>query len=1296
VSADADPRTPPTREQAIGGGRYSVDAHGAMAVQVGDRNIQINYYSQRTWTDGITAPPIANDSGLIDSPFRGLSAFEERDAAFFFGRETAARQVLERMSRQLKGAGLLLVSGVSGAGKSSLLRAGVLPHIRRAGLASAPGSALWPCLLFTPGPAPLDELAARVASLAGADVGAVRRGLDIDPEGFALTVHQAALTEPSRPARPLESPSSDQQRRLLLVIDQFEQLFTQCSDEEQRRAFITALHAAATVGHGPSRAPATLVVLGVRADFEARCADYPQLADVVQDRYLVTSMTERQLRMAIAEPAKKAGSRVEDDLVNVLLREMSTRPPEPSSAVSHTGGISGAGVLPLLSHALDQAWRSRTGGVLTLADYERTGGIEGAVARSAQRTYDSLSPAQQAAARQAFIRLTATSSDGVDAAKRVAITDLTGGKSTAEVSDVEVVLEAFTAERLVTRAAGTVEISHEVLLTAWPLLRDNWLAENHADRIVRTRLQNVAADWERDSRDPSYLYSGNLLEAATETAARIGTDPVRHPPLSQTEQSFLQASDHAHHRTVRRRQRFVAFLMVLVIGLASATVYAVRDSQEARQQRDIAVSGQLSDDSETLSDTDPVISKLESLAAWHIHPSDDARYAMLSAAASPGIGVAALPRDNGSSNLVDSVAFSPNGKILATGSFDGTVRLWNTATREQIGRPLTGPHPRLPNDSGVPNQVESVAFSPNGEILAAGSEDGGVWLWNVATHQQIGSPLPVNTRKLEIIESVAFSPNGTILAAGNFTGTVRLWNVATRQPIGNPLPVDTSTRLYHAVNSVAFSPDGMILATGSDDDTVRLWNLATHQQIGVPFAGSTGSVSSVAFRPDGAILAAGSDDGTARVWDVATHRQIGDPLTGSGEAIASLAFSPNGQVLVTGGDDHTVRLWDVANHQQLGPPLTGHTGIVFSVAFSSDGNTLASGSADGTVRFWDVAGATGIATLTDRTGSVLSAAFSPDSKTLATGTYDYIVWLWDLATRRPIAIRLDRHTGLVDSVAFSPDGKVLATGSSDGRVRLWDVATRRQIGNPLVVDTSTAYFSHAVNSVAFSPDGKILATASGDGMVRLWDVTTHRQIGNALVGFGFGASVESVVFSPDGNLLANADIVGMVHVWNVATHKQVEDLTGGNAETVAFSPDGRTLATGGTDNTVRLWDLATHQQIGDPLTGSTGWVTSVAFSPDGKTLATGSRDDTVRLWDVATRQQIGDPLAGFTRWVTSVAFSPDGKTLAGGNNDGTVRLWDVGYLMNTLPVLCASAGRSFTRTEWAQYVPELAYQNVCP
>src|SRR6516164_3483877 len=271
-----------------------------------------------TAADGAKPRPGA----VAGSPYRGLAVFGEQDAAFFFGREAAAAQVLERMSRLLAGVGLLVVSGASGAGKSSLLRAGVLPRIREGGLVAAPGAGSWPWVVFTPTRAPLDELALRVAPLAGADAAAVRRGLDADPGGFALTARQAALAGPPRPAvEPDGHPAQQDQRRpgrLLLVVDQFEELFTQCGDEGERRALITALHAAATAGHGPDQAPAALVVVGVRADFEARCADYPQLAGPVQDRYLVTAMNERQLRMAITEPAKKAGATVDDDLTSLL------------------------------------------------------------------------------------------------------------------------------------------------------------------------------------------------------------------------------------------------------------------------------------------------------------------------------------------------------------------------------------------------------------------------------------------------------------------------------------------------------------------------------------------------------------------------------------------------------------------------------------------------------------------------------------------------------------------------------------------------------------------------------------------------------------------------------------------------------------------------------------------------------------------------------------------------------------------------------------------------------------------
>jgi transcriptional regulator with XRE-family HTH domain/sugar lactone lactonase YvrE len=834
---------------------------------------------------------------VIDSPYRGLAAFEEADAAFFFGREAATAQVLDRMSRQLAGAGLLMVSGVSGAGKSSLLRAGVLPRIRAEGLAAAPGAAWWPWAVFTPTRAPLDELALRVALLAGTDASAVRRGLDASPEGFALPARQAALARPAGPAGGSDglAPERDQPsppRRLLLVVDQFEELFTQCADEEQRRAFITALHAAATARRGPDQPQAALVVLGVRADFEARCADYPELAGAVQDRYLVTAMTGRQLRMAITEPAKKADSVVDDDLVGALLAEVRTGQP----------GTFGAGMLPLLSHALDQSWRSRAGQALTLADYERTGGIEGAVASSAQRAYDALTPAQQAAARQVFLRLTATSPDGIDTADRATRAELTDGKSPAEAQDVEQVLEAFAAERLLTLAAGTVELSHEALLTAWPLLRDTWLADSHADRIVRTRLHTTAAEWARQSRDPSYLYGGTLLQAATSTAARAGADPARHPPLSQTETDFLHASDRAHRRTVRRRRSLIALLTALVLGFAAVTALAVHASQQVARQRDIAISTLLISQSQQLGDANPALSRLLSVAAWRINPSSAARYAMLAAAARTGRPVST--RLTGPTGAVNSVAFSPDGETLAIGNADGTVRLWEVATDRQIAA-LTGPG----------GAVNSVAFSPDGTTLAGGSTDGTVRRWDVATRRQITAlrdPAFTGT-----VTSVAFSPDGTTVVGASPYHTVRVWDLTP--PSCTCVPPLNNTITTSPATSVAFSPDGVTLATGNADGTVRVWDVATAGQIAA-LTGPAGPVTSVALSQDGKTLAAGSADGIVRVWDVATHRQI-TALTGPGGAVNSVAFSPDGTTLATGSADHTVRLWDVAYLVNVVPHL---------------------------------------------------------------------------------------------------------------------------------------------------------------------------------------------------------------------------------------------------------------------------------------------------------------------------------------------------------------------------------------
>ena len=1138
----------------------------------------------RAWVPGSADGEQARPRWTGGCPYRGLLPYDQVHAAVFCGRD----RLTAELAGLLADGGLVMVTGASGAGKTSLLQAGLVPALARG--VQVPGSQSWTRVSMTPSSRPLTVLADRLAQLSGRDPAVTRKILAEAPQDAHLLiseiVHAAADGGPGR-----TDPAAEVSR-LVLIIDQFEQVFAAADEEgeQERAAFIDAVCAAATRPAGPRNEPPALVVIAVRGDYWDRCADCPQLVPAMQRHQLVVGpMADAELRRVITGPAAASGLGMEDGLADTILADLRSARKDGQSSPGRDIGI-----LPLLSQAMLLTWEHRQGDQLTKRGYQGPGGQAGvarAVEVSAEAAYQGLTPDQQSVARDVLRRMTALGPDRRPARRAVTRADLHAGLPKSQWPQVAAVLEAFARGRLLVLDADRAEITHDVLLQAWPRLRA-WLEEDQTSMILQFRLAEDTARWQASGQDSAALYRDVQL-AATRQAVRVWeADPGRYPALTPAQTDFLRASGRAARRGRWRRRTLAGFAVVVVIAaLAGAGIAVKRARATADHQRTADVGQSLAAQSTALDATDPVAASLLAGAAWRLSPTVQARYSLLESLAQPVRGVLAAP-----SGVVTALAYSPDGTTLAASYSGGAIRLWDIASHRVIsattwsgsapvtlaftsgGKVLDVAGPGTVGSWNLTSQARisgrplagladgsAVAFSPDGKLAVTGGTDGNVRVWNTATGQELGTPMSSDDKP---VASVAFSPSGALIAAASTDGNVQLWNAASQQVAGSAL-VPAGPQ----VQALVFSPDGRFLATGAQDGTVRLWDTTTGEQAGAAMA-TGGAVGELAFGNGGATLATSQSDGATELWQVSTQTQTGAALTAQGSpGVSALAFSPAAGALATGNGNGTIRLWDTAGFHQTSAPLAvgpvgspagaGHA----PAALSADGTAVAVSDGHGNVQVWHVGTGQRIGGPLPVDGNVTGLALSPDGQTLVTVGADGTARLWDVSTQQEIGAPMTagRFTG---SVAFSPDGQTLAAVGAGGQVRLWSVANRQPLGKPMAAGPATT-------ALAFGPDGTTLATAGDDGTVRLWDVTTQQEIGAPMT-------------ADDQPVYA-----------------------------AAFSPDGSTLATAGADGTVRLWDVTTQQEIGAPMTADDQPVYAAAFSPDGSTLHAVGADGTVRTWNVA-------------------------------------------------------------------------------
>ena len=1243
-------------------------------------------------------------------PYRGLDSFRPQDRDWFFGRDELVERVHKRFRHVVEdgdGPRVLFVVGASGSGKSSVLHAGLVPRLADDG---------WEAIPVAPGARPLATLASAIAGQSD----------ERPPEGGSVAETGAwlAARAAGSDARPV---------RTVVIVDQFEELFTMCGDPHERDAFLAALSGLAS---DPGQRWA--VAVGLRIDFYPDLVATGRWAGALQDaQVLVGPMSRPELTAAIVEPARRAGLSVEDALVEQILEDFI---PPGSIAGQHDPGS-----LPLLSHALLETWQHATRGRMTIADYRAAGGIRQAVEDSAEHAFGQLAEAAHTRVRAMFLRLVSIDHNGV-ATRRAATYDELAGLDTSD-GDIEAdartgddgagdatdatpatadiaaadtaasadtagtdgetgedddapsglaIIEPFVNARLVTAQESTVEIAHEALLAAWPRLR-RWVDDDREGILLRRRVSDATQVWLDHDRDPSALAQGARL-AAMQHAAR--GEARRH--LNRDECAFLAASarraaheERARRRRARRLRLLAAATTVLALLAGSLAVVASRQRADAVAARDDALSRQLAVSGEALRDTDPTLAAHLAIAGYRTAPTSQARSALLEAADLPF-----TTRYVGGPGPTAIDASSGDGVVAASNSVDGTVQLF---TQRDGGLDRRGVIEL--EDREI--DVYALALTPDEGVLAVGDTAPEINLWDVTdldAPRRIAGPLDGPTGPIQRLDIT--SDGSELAASGDGDGIFR-WDISDPErprPL-RTIPSDTVSW------GLAYSPDGTRLAFGQDTGQVRIWDLDPRpREVGRVRIGAR-EIYTIAFSPDGDTLAAGAQNGELHAWDVtspASPHELPVPQNTFRSWVNLAAFSPDGRYLVAGSSDAALRVWNTSDWTVAGE--LPHPAPLTQAAFTHGGDVLVTAAADGVARLWDLAAALPPA----MDARVFSLTFSADGTRLA-GFSGADTGVWDVSDpdhpKRIVDVTSpDADAPFSGSGDMSLDGDLLAQGGVDGRVHLVDITDP---SSPAFVGGQLGGSDALVEQAAFDTDGTLLAAASDDGSVRIWDVRNPRRPRPTAVLHDTEQIMLNVAWSPAAPLLAANSADGYTYLYDVDDPDEprlVSRLDGFDSESyaTAFAPDGNTLAVGGSDTIVLLWDVhdpAHPERLGEPITGPPSRIYDLAFGPsgssgsDGTTLAAAVTDGTAWLWDTsdahAGRDAIRSAVLGpFDGPAFTVAISPDGSLLAGSGADQQIHLWptDEGA---TIEDICARVGDPMTRDEWATHVPDEPYDPPC-